>query len=107
MVIAVAMTLTGSYTQLLTYVVFVSFLFYAMSAAGVIRLRQREPEMVRPYRTWGYPVTPVVFILFAIYLVGDAIRQTPLESAVGAGILLAGVPAYRYWSRRSRRAAEA
>lgn len=107
MVIAVAMTLTGSYTQLLTYVVFVSFVFYAMSAAGVIRLRHREPEMVRPYRTWGYPVTPVVFILFAIYLVGDAIRQTPLESAVGAGILLAGVPAYWYWSRRSHRAVEA
>ncbi len=107
MVIAVVMTLTGSYTQLLTYVVFVSFLFYAMSAAGVIRLRRREPEMVRPYRAWGYPVTPVVFILFAIYLVGDAIRQTPMESAVGAGILLAGVPAYLYWSRRSHRAAEA
>lgn len=100
MVIAVAMTLTGSYTQLLTYVVFVSFLFYALSAAGVIRLRFREPDMARPYRAWGYPFTPIVFILFALYLVGDTIVQTPRESAVGAAILLAGVPAYLYWSRQ-------
>lgn len=101
MVIAVAMTLTGSYIQLATYVVFVSFLFYALSAAGVMRLRRTEPDMPRPYRTWGYPVTPVVFILFALYLVGDTIVQTPQESAIGAGILLAGVPAYLYWTRGS------
>ena len=100
LVIALAMTLSGSYVQLATYVVFVSFLFYGMSAAGVIRLRFREPEMTRPYRTWGYPVTPIVFILFALYLVGDTIVQTPKESAVGAAILLAGVPAYLYWSRK-------
>lgn len=102
LVIALAMTVSGSYIQLATYVVFVSFLFYGMSAAGVILLRFREPEMPRPYRTWGYPVTPIIFILFALYLVGDTIVQTPKESAVGAAILLAGVPAYLYWSRKKR-----
>jgi APA family basic amino acid/polyamine antiporter len=99
MVVAVLLTLTGSYVQLATYVVFVSFLFYALSAAGVMVLRRREPELARPYRVWGYPITPVVFILFALYLVIDTIVQTPRESAVGAAIVLLGLPAYRYWRR--------
>lgn len=99
MLVALGLTLTGSYVQLLTYVVFVSFLFYAMSALGVLVLRRREPDLARPYRTWGYPVTPVVFILFALYLVIDTIVQTPRESLVGAGIVLLGLPAYWYWRR--------
>lgn len=99
MLVALSLTLTGSYVQLLTYVVFVSFLFYAMSALGVLVLRRREPDLPRPYRTWGYPVTPVVFILFALYLVIDTIVQTPRESLVGAGIVLLGLPAYWYWRR--------
>ena len=99
MVVAVVLTLTGSYVQLATYVVFVSFLFYALSAAGVIVLRRREPGLSRPYRAWGYPVTPVVFILFALYLVVDTIVQAPRESAVGAAIVLLGLPAYWYWRR--------
>jgi APA family basic amino acid/polyamine antiporter len=97
--VAVVLTLTGSYVELATYVVFVSFFFYALSAAGVIVLRRREPALARPYRAWGYPVTPVVFILFALYLVIDTIVQTPRESAVGAGIVLLGLPAYWYWKK--------
>ena len=99
MLIAIALTMTGSYIQLATYVVFVSFLFYALSAAAVITLRFREPDLERPYRTWGYPITPLIFIAFALYLVGDTILQTPRESAIGVGILVAGIPAYVYWSR--------
>jgi len=97
--VAVLLTLTGSYLQLTTYVVFVSFLFYALSAAAVLVLRRREPDLTRPYRAWGYPITPVVFILFALYLVIDTIVQTPRESAVGVGIVLLGLPAYWYWRR--------
>lgn len=100
MAVALAFTLSDTYNQLLTYVVFVSFLFYALSAAAVIVLRRREPGMARPYRAWGYPVTPIVFILFAIYLVGDTIIHAPRESAIGAAIVLAGLPAYYYWKGR-------
>ncbi|HEX9754210.1 MAG TPA: amino acid permease [Gemmatimonadales bacterium] len=96
---AVALTLTGSYVQLATYVVFVSFLFYGLSAGAVLLLRRREPMMGRPYRAWGYPVTPIVFILFALYLVADTIVHTPRESAIGAGIVLVGLPAYWLWRR--------
>jgi basic amino acid/polyamine antiporter, APA family len=99
MAVALGLTVTGSYVQLATYVVFVSFLFYALSAAAVIRLRQTEPALPRPYRAWGYPVTPIVFILFAIYLVADTIVQTPRDSALGAAFVLAGLPAYWYWRR--------
>jgi amino acid transporter len=97
--VAIALTMTGSYVQLATYVVFVSFLFYGLSALAVVVLRRREPDLPRPYRAWGYPLTPLVFIAFALYLVADTIRQTPRESAVGAGIVLLGLPAYWYWRR--------
>jgi amino acid transporter len=101
MLLALAFTLSGTYERLLTYVVFASFLFYGLSAAAVMVLRRREPGLARPYRAWGYPVTPIVFILFAIYLVGDTIVHSPRESAIGAVIVLLGLPAYYYWKRRS------
>ncbi|HEX9166716.1 MAG TPA: amino acid permease [Gemmatimonadales bacterium] len=97
--VAVALTMTGSYVQLATYVVFVSFLFYGLSALAVLVLRRTEPDLTRPYRAWGYPVTPLVFIAFALYLVADTIIQTPRESVVGAGLVLMGLPAYWYWRR--------
>jgi APA family basic amino acid/polyamine antiporter len=96
------LALSGSYIQLLTYMVFVSFLFYALSAAAVIVLRRREPDMARPYRTWGYPVTPVIFILFAMYLVGNTIVESPRDAAVGTGLLLLGLPFYWYFLRQYR-----
>jgi APA family basic amino acid/polyamine antiporter len=95
-----ALALSGTYNQLLTYVVFVSFLFYALSAAAVIVLRRREPDLTRPYRTWGYPLTPVLFILFAGYLIVNAFIETPQEALIGAGLLLAGLPVYAYFRRK-------
>lgn len=103
MLVALVFTATGSYVKLGTYVVFVSFLFYALSAAAVIVLRRKEPSLPRPYRAWGYPVTPLLFILFALYLVGDTIRHTPVESAIGLGIVLLGLPAYYYWKLEAGR----
>ena len=105
-IVAVALTMTGSYVQLATYVVFVSFLFYGLSAAAVLVMRRTEPGLPRPYRAWGYPVTPLVFIAFALYLVADTIVQTPRESAVGAGLVLLGLPAYWYWRRQGGGAGE-
>jgi APA family basic amino acid/polyamine antiporter len=96
---ASVLALSGTYNQLLTYVVFVSFLFYALSCLAVIVLRQREPGLARPYRTWGYPVTPVVFILFSGYLVLNSIVNTPRDTAIGGGLLLLGLPVY-WWCRK-------
>jgi len=97
---ASALVFSGTYTQLLTYVVFVSFLFYAMSSAAVILLRRREPEMPRPYRAWGYPVTPVVFILFSGYLILNTIVNAPRDAAIGGGLLLLGLPVYAWCRKR-------
>src|ERR1051326_7175718 len=99
-VIASVLTALGRYDQLFTYVVFAQFVFYALSAGAVIRLRSTEPEVARPYRTWGYPLTPLVFIAFALWLVFNTIRETPVDSAVGAGIILVGLPGYFYWKKR-------
>ena len=88
------------YDQLATYVVFAQFVFYALSAGAVIRLRRTAPQLERPYRTWGYPVTPIVFIAFAAWLVYNTIVETPKDSAIGAGIILLGLPGYWYWKKR-------
>ncbi|MGE0442017.1 MAG: APC family permease [Gemmatimonadales bacterium] len=101
---SIALTLTGTYNQLATYVVFVSFLFYGMSAAAVMVLRRREPGARRPYRTWGYPVTPLVFLAFAIFLTVKTVQEQPVDSAIGAGLLLVGLLFYfgLGWNRAAR-----
>src|SRR6266571_5214198 len=88
------------YDQLATYVVFAQFVFYALSSGAVIRLRRKAPQLERPYRTWGYPITPIVFIAFAIWLVANTIVETPKESAIGAGLIVLGLPGYLYWKKR-------
>ncbi|MDH3496868.1 MAG: amino acid permease [Gemmatimonadota bacterium] len=97
--VASVMALTGTYEQLFTYVVFASWVFYAMGAAAVIRLRRTAPDLPRPYRAWGYPWTPLVFVGFAIWLVASTVLETPREALVGVVIVAAGLPLYRHWSR--------
>src|SRR2546427_554512 len=98
--ISCLLTLSGTYDQLFTYVIFTEFLFYALICGAVIRLRVVEPELPRPYRTWGYPVTPVVFIAFAAWLVRNTVLERPRDALVGTAILLLGLPVYWIWRRR-------
>jgi APA family basic amino acid/polyamine antiporter len=97
------LVLTGTFEQLFTYVIVVSWIFYAMSATGVFVSRFRDPDMHRPYRTWGYPVTPFLFILFSIYLVLNTLVENPRDSLIGVGIVLIGIPAYWYWTRKTKK----
>ena len=97
---AAALAVSGTYLQLAGYVVFVSFLFYALSCLAVLVLRRREPELPRPYRAWGYPVTPIVFIGFSAWLIGNTIVAEPRDSAIGAALLIAGLPVYWYYRNR-------
>jgi len=92
---------SGTFHQIITYVVFVSWIFYAMSCAGVIILRHKQPDLKRPYRTWGYPVVPVIFILLSGFLVLNTIVSSLLNALIGAGLILTGLPAYLYWKRKS------
>jgi len=93
---------SGRYDQIFTYVIFVEFVFYALAAGAVIVLRRRDPGAHRPYRTWGYPATPIVFILFSAGLVVSTIWSSPREAAIGAALTLGGLPAFAWWSRKRR-----
>ena len=98
-----ALALTGSYEQLFTYVVFVSLIFWIAAIAAVFVLRKRRPEMPRPYRTWGYPVVPILFIATSAAILINTLFARPVESLAGLGLMLLGVPAYYYWRSRSDR----
>ncbi|MBI4550707.1 MAG: amino acid permease [Candidatus Latescibacteria bacterium] len=94
--------LSGTYRQIITYAAFTNYLFLSMAVAGVLILRRREPLLHRPYRVWGYPVTPILFLLVSAgYLITSLIGRFQ-ESMVGVALMLVGVPFYFYWSRRSR-----
>ena len=98
---SVLLTLSGTYEQLYTYVVFTSLLFNVAGGMTIFTLRRTQPDRPRPYRAWGYPVVPAIFILSTAVLVVSTLIERPVESIAGLGLLLLGVPAYWYWSRRA------
>lgn len=96
---SIVLTVSGTYSQLYTYVIFASVLFHAMTAAAVFVFRRRMPDAPRPYRTWGYPVVPALFILACLLLIGNTLKESPVESLIGLGIVALGVPAYAMFRR--------
>lgn len=86
------------YSRLFTYVVLAEFVFYAMSCGAVIRLRSKAPELARPYRTWGYPVTPIVFIVFSLWLVFNTAKEDPGDTLMSVALIVIGLPLY-WWQR--------
>lgn len=98
---AAVLAATGTFQQLLTYVVFIGWMFYALGAAAVIALRRKQPEAVRPFRVPFYPLTPLLFILAAIGIVASTIVAQPMQSAIGIGMVLLGAPAFLMWRRQS------
>ena len=100
---AAVLSVTGTFEQLATYVIFGQWIFFGLTVAVVMVLRRTKPDLPRPYRTWGYPITPVIFILAALYISVSTLVTQPLNAAAGLGIIIAGVPAFFYWQRRNRR----
>ncbi|MBC8085913.1 MAG: amino acid permease [Phycisphaerae bacterium] len=98
---AAVLAMTGTFEQLLTYVVFIGWIFYALGAAAVIALRIKRPNAPRPFRVPGYPITPALFVLAAAAIVGNTVLSQPGQAAIGIGVVLLGVPAYLIWQRRS------
>jgi len=98
------LVLSGRYDQLLTLVIFPSWILYGMATAAVIVLRKKMPGAERPYRTVGYPVMPALFVLVAGILIYFTLRNSPRESLLGLVLIVAGVPFYRYWRSRKDRA---
>lgn len=102
--IAGLFALTGRYDALYTKVIFSEFLFYALVTAAILILRRREPELERPYRTWGYPWVPAIFVILAAGLLVNTFLEQRSDSLWGLGLMGSGIPAYFLWNlRRARR----
>jgi APA family basic amino acid/polyamine antiporter len=94
------LVLSGRYDDLFNFVIFSSWILYLMAAASVIVLRRKFPDIPRPYRTIGYPVVPVLFVLVAFALLANTLIERPRESLLGLGLILIGVPFYFRWKQR-------
>jgi len=95
--------LSGSYGDLLDMISFVAVLFYAVTIIGIFILRKKRPDAERPYKAFGYPVLPVIYIILALVFCVFLIKMKPLYAAIGLGIVLAGVPLY-YIALRTKKA---
>jgi APA family basic amino acid/polyamine antiporter len=89
------------YTQLLDYIVSADLIFYALMVAAVIVMRRKAPDLERPYRTYGYPYVPLVYILLALLLILDLAYLTFWTAGIGYLIVLAGLPVYFIWRRKT------
>ena len=98
------LAMSGTFEQLLTYVVFAGWIFYGLGAMSVFVYRRRQPEAIRPFRTPGYPVTPVLFVASAAMLVLSTLVAQPIRGAVGLCAVLLGTPAFYLWRARRQRA---
>jgi len=98
----VAMILTGTFEQLLTYIGFALGIFPWLAVAGVIVLRQRQPGRERPYRVLGYPFVPLYYLLATAYILGAALVARPLPSLLAILTVAAGLPIYWFIERRRR-----
>ena len=99
---AMLLAVTGTFEQLLTYVVFSGWIFYALGGLAIFAYRRKQPDLPRPFRTPGYPFTPVLFVASAAAIVLNTIVSQPGRAAVGIGLVLLGVPAYFVWRARNR-----
>jgi len=97
---SIVMAVTGTFDVLTDSYVFVLWVFFALNAVGLIVLRRRQPEADRPYRVWGYPFVPALFLLTATYLLINTLVVTPYRAFAGLAFIVVGLPLYTYFSRR-------
>ncbi len=97
---AAIVVLSGRYDQLLTFVIFASWLLYGMTTAAVFVLRSKRPDLERPYRTLGYPLVPALFVIAALLIEVVTLISSPRESVLGIVLIAAGLPFYFLWKRR-------
>jgi len=98
------LALSGRLDDLITYTTFASVLFGALTVAGVYRLRVIQPDRPRPYRCWGYPVTPALYLIFAIPFLIYVIVGDPVSTGWGLVLVVTGIPVYFWWQWQGRSA---
>ena len=103
MVWACLLCISGTYNDLLNYVIFAVLVFYVLTIVGLFVLRRTHPNAVRPYRAVGYPILPAIYIVMALFIDVVLLRYKPEFTWPGLIVVLLGIPVYYAWSRRSRR----
>lgn len=98
---AAILVATGTYKTLFTRVVYTEWIFFALMAVGLVLLRQK-PNVVRGYRIWGYPLIPAIFVILSLAVVANQIISDPKESVFGLSLVLAGVPVYWIWIKKTK-----
>jgi APA family basic amino acid/polyamine antiporter len=96
------LTLSGTYDQITSYVVFGSWAFYAMTAVSVIILRKKMPDAVRPYKAWGYPYATLLFVAIAGWFVWNTLVEDTRNAIIGIVLLLVSLPLYYVWTKKSK-----
>lgn len=94
--------LSGTYSNLLDYVVFAVLIFYILTVSGLFVLRRKQPDAERPYRAFGYPAVPLLYVVIAAAIAVDLLIMKPLYTWPGMGIVLLGIPVYFVWARLER-----
>jgi APA family basic amino acid/polyamine antiporter len=100
------LSLSGTFEQLLRYVIFGQWIFFGLTVSSVFILRRKRPDLPRPYKTWGYPVTPFLFVLSALYISLNSLIYTFWDAIGGLVVILIGIPAYYYWKTKSLKPGE-
>ena len=93
--------LSGTFKSLIEYDIFALVFFFAMTGFAVLILRRKRPDIDRPYRAWGYPVLPVLFVVANLAVFVNTLWTQPRQSLIGCAILAAGLPAYLFWKKKS------
>ena len=99
--------LSGTYGQLLDYTMFSVLVFYILTLVGLFVMRRKAPDMERPYKAFGYPILPAIYILMALFIDIVLLRYKPQYTWPGLIIVLLGIPVYFFWSRRTPQAQRA
>ncbi len=99
---ASVLVLSGTFDQLTDMMIFAVYIFYGATVLGVFILRRRMPDAHRPYKTWGYPIIPAIFVLFCVGLFFNTIITRPREAGIGLSLIMLGIPVYFFLLRRAR-----
>jgi APA family basic amino acid/polyamine antiporter len=91
---------SGSYGQLLDYIIFAELVFYILTIVGLFVLRAKQPNAPRPYKAFGYPFLPILYIAMAAGICAALLRYKPQYTWPGLILVLLGIPVYLYWSRK-------
>jgi APA family basic amino acid/polyamine antiporter len=99
--IAIVLVLTGTFEQIYSLAIFALWIFIALTAVALIRLRKKEPELPRPYRAWGYPWTPLIVAAVAFAISANLWIVRPARSSIGLAVILLGLPFFGHWRKRA------